>query len=158
MSPKKQPNSRSCFVCGVENPIGLKMSWYSFPAEDRVKAAITVPEEYNSYPGFVHGGIIAAMLDETAGRALMVNGDDDLFMVTTRLETKYRRPTPTCQPLEVVGWVTRRDRSRAHVAAEVRLQDGTVTARAEATVVRPPRGFLTGWQAEQEFWKVYEDE
>ena len=25
----KQPNSRMCFVCGIENPIGLKLKFYT---------------------------------------------------------------------------------------------------------------------------------
>lgn len=157
MNPNKQPNSRICFVCGVENPVGLHMKWYNFPEEEKVKATLTIAEEYNGYPGFVHGGIIAAILDETSGRALMVHGDTSLLMVTSRLEIKYRRPTPTNQPLEAVGWVTRRDRNRAQVAAELRLPDGTVTAQAEATVMRPPQEFLTNFQNEADGWKVYPD-
>ena len=26
---EKQPNSRMCFVCGVENPIGLHLAFYT---------------------------------------------------------------------------------------------------------------------------------
>lgn len=157
MVPEKQPNSLGCFVCGVENPVGLKMSWYNYPQEGVIKGKITVPEGYNGYPGFVHGGIIAAILDETSGRATMMHGDTSLLFVTARMEVKYRRPTPTNQPLEAVGWVKRLDHSRAQVAAEIRLADGTVTAEAEATIVRPPKNFLDNWQEGQESWKVYPD-
>ena len=65
----RQPVSRTCFVCGRKPSIGLKMEWFNCPEEGKVKAALTIPEQFNGYPGFVHGGIIAAILDETSGRA-----------------------------------------------------------------------------------------
>ena len=66
----RQPNSRFCFVCGVKNPVGLKMVFeQTGPGE--VSAVITVPEHFEGYPGVVHGGITAAMLDEAACRVYM---------------------------------------------------------------------------------------
>lgn len=159
---EKQPNSRTCFVCGRQNDIGLKVSWYNDYEKQEVRATVSIPEHFNSYPGFVHGGIVSAILDETAGRAIMLDREMDgldCFMVTTRLEIKYRLPTPTEQPLTVVGWVLRPGRSRARVASEIRLQDGTVTASCEATVLRPPQKYfeIWNWEEEQKYWRVYDD-
>jgi hypothetical protein len=36
----------------------------------------------------------------------------------------------------------------------VRLPDGTVTASAEALLIRPPPEVATGWEAERPFWRV----
>ena len=58
---KKQPNSDHCFVCGRRNPHGLYMTFYD-NARDEVCSTYSVPDEYQSYPGIVHGGVIAAML------------------------------------------------------------------------------------------------
>lgn len=153
----KQPNSRTCFLCGRQNDVGLKMSWYNDIAAQQIRATVTVPAHFNGYPGFVHGGIVAALLDETAGRALLLDGGYDDLMVTLKLVVKYRHPTPSGEPLTVVGWVVRRSANRAKVAAEVRLADGTVTAQAEAVVIRPPAEFLQRWEPEKRFWRVYED-
>ena len=69
-----QPNSLKCFVCGLENPYGLHLRFFdSEPGE--VIAEVTVPEQFQGYPGIVHGGIIAAMLDEAAGRSQMGNDE-----------------------------------------------------------------------------------
>ncbi len=157
MAMDKQPNSRSCFLCGRENPISLKVSWYNDPENRQVRATVTVPDDFNSYPGIVHGGVVAALLDETAGRAVMLDGDWSNLMVTLKLEVTYRRTTPTGTPLEVVGWVVRGGHRRAQVAGEVRLPDGTVTARCEALIVRPPEDVLAGWEAERAHWRVYDD-
>jgi uncharacterized protein (TIGR00369 family) len=154
---QKQPNSRTCFLCGRQNDIGLKMSWYNDPDAGQIRATLRVPEHFNGYPGFVHGGIVAALIDETAGRALLLEGGwDDLF-VTLKLEVKYRQPTPTDVPLTVTGWVIKRSASRARAVAKVALPDGTVTAEGEVIVVRPPEEFYDRWEPEKKYWRVYDD-
>jgi len=135
------------------------MSWYNDEEQQLVWSELMVPSHFNGYPGVVHGGIIAAILDETSGRALLINGDNDALMLTTRLELKYRRPTPTDQPLIAVGWIEKGGTKHARVAGELRLLDGTVTAECKATVIKPPDQFLDsrGWQEEKAYFKVYED-
>lgn len=154
----KQPSSRCCFVCGRQNDIGLKMEWYNDSEAQQVFSEVIVANEFNGYPGVVHGGIVAAILDETAGRAIMLNGKLDELFITTRLEVKYHQPTPTGQILRVIGWIVKRNSRFAHVASEIRLADGTLTAKCEATVARPPQKFFdkSGWQKEAEHWRVYE--
>jgi uncharacterized protein (TIGR00369 family) len=153
----KQPSSRTCFVCGRQNPVGLKVSWYNDHAAQRVRATVTIPAHFNGYPGIVHGGIIAALLDETAGRSLLLDGDDSNLMVTLRLEVKYRKPVPTGQPVTLQGWVIQRTSQRAKVAANLLLPDGTLAAEAEAILVRPPQEFFDRWEPEKPFWRIYDD-
>src|SRR3990172_2259587 len=100
---ERQPNSRMCFICGMQNPVGLKMALYNDLDNRQVVSTVTVPEHFQGYPGVVHGGIIASMLDEVAGRALLVDGSDENLMVTLKIEVKYRQPTPTLTPLTIVG-------------------------------------------------------
>jgi len=155
---QKQPNSRTCFLCGRQNDIGLKMSWFNDHQAERIRATVVVPDQFNGYPGVVHGGIVAAIIDETSGRALLLDGDWENLFVTLKLEVKYRQPTPTGVPLEVVGWVIKRSDTRARVAARVTLPDGTVTAEGEALVVRPPREIYDRWEPEKAYWRVYDEE
>lgn len=155
----KQPSSRSCFLCGRQNDISLKMTWYNDPEKGQVRSTVVVPDHFCGYPGVVHGGIVAALLDETAGRAILLDGHDDLLFVTGKLEVTYRRPTPTGQPLTVVGWRNKQSSRRAVVESEIRLADGTVTAQARALVMRPPDEFFQSieWAREAPYWKVYDD-
>lgn len=96
MKPGKQATSTHCFVCGVQNPSGLHMHFYNVsPGE--VEANYTVSETYNGYPGIVHGGIIASMLDETMGRVFMET-DPTRFMVTAELKIRYRLPVSVNTP------------------------------------------------------------
>ncbi|HCF49742.1 MAG TPA: hypothetical protein DER60_05640 [Syntrophomonas sp.] len=155
----KQPVSRTCFLCGRENNIGLKMVWFNHPEEGKVRAVLEIPEHFNGYPGFVHGGIVAAILDETSGRAIMIDGGNDRLFVTASLEVKYRHPVPTNTTLTVTGWVIKGGSMRAKVAAEICLEDGKCLASCKATILRPPQEYyeLWNWQQEKEHWKVPED-
>ncbi len=153
---KKQPNSRMCFLCGRQNPIGLKLEFYEDSEAEQVRVEFSVPEEYQGYPGVVHGGIVAAVLDEVSGRAIMLRGSDEDMFATLRLTIRYRRPTPTDTPLIAVGWVERIGGVGARVEGEIRLHDGTVTAECKATVAGVPKEFRTGWEEEKQYWKVYE--
>ena len=157
MKLQKQANSRTCLLCGRENTISLKMSWYENHETQQIKSEITVPEHFNSYPGVVHGGMVSAILDETSGRAVMLKYGKDALMVTLKLEVTFRRPTPTETPLMVIGWVVKQTKSRARVASELRLLDGTLLAESKAVVVLPPQEILDKWKTEKPYWKVYDD-
>jgi acyl-coenzyme A thioesterase PaaI-like protein len=154
----KQPSSRTCFMCGKQNELGLQMEWYNNPETNQVEGTISVPEHFNGYPGIVHGGIIAAILDETAGRAVMLDGNFDNLFVTLKLDITYRNFTPTNAIIKAVGWIKSQGNRSMKVAAELRLLNGTVTAECQAVVVRPTEEVLKMWEAERPYWKVYKSE
>jgi acyl-coenzyme A thioesterase PaaI-like protein len=98
-----QPNSSHCFVCGLANLIGLHLRFYSTEM-GVVKADCIIPDQYQGYPGIVHGGVVSAMLDEAAGRSLMINDKfpDPMkprFMFTAHLDIRYRKNVPVGEPL-----------------------------------------------------------
>jgi uncharacterized protein (TIGR00369 family) len=157
MTLRKQPNSRMCFLCGMQNPVGLKLAFYDDLETQQVRSEFVVPDAFQGYPGVVHGGIVAAVLDETAGRAIMLGGDDDNLFATMRLTVRYRRPTPTETPLTAVGWVEKMGGTGARVAGEVRLPDGTVTAECEALVGPVPEEFRARWEPERPYWRIWDD-
>ena len=150
----QQPTSRMCFVCGRENSVGLHLRFYEDREQDQVIAPVNIPAAYQGYPGIAHGGIVAAILDEVSGRAIMMDANETPFWVTAKLEIRYREPTPTESPLEAVGWVEERRRRSAQVAGELRREDGTVTAEVTSVVVCPNKDTLREWEQEREFWKV----
>ena len=151
----KQPNSAHCFVCGLNNALGLKLSFYELSTTE-VTASYSPPADYEGYPGVLHGGIIAALLDEAGSRAGMI-GAHDHFMVTARLDVKYRRPTPIGQPLTVYGRLVKRSGRRAVAEAELRLPDGTVSVSAELMLADLPADTLPPGDLEALGWKVYPD-
>lgn len=153
----RQPNSRHCFVCGLESSVGLKARFDDNGA-DTVQARYTVDEIYQGYPGVVHGGVVAALLDETAGRTTMIT-DPNRFMFTGRLMIKYRQPVPVETELLLVGRLLK-DRGRlAQAHSEIRLPDGEVAAEADVTMITVPDDALpTDVDFESLGWQVYPDE
>ena len=150
-----QPNSRNCFVCGLDNPTALGLRFYQ-TGDGEVTAETIVPQRFQGYPGIVHGGVVAAMLDEIAGRAAM--GDQvDRFMFTAKLTVSYRRPVPLGQPLQLVGRLVRRRGRLALVTGELRLADGTLAADAEATLADAPEPRVDPAALEALGWRVYPD-
>jgi hypothetical protein len=149
---KPQPNSDHCFVCGRLNPHGLHMSFFD-NGVDEVYADYTVPVAYQGYPGLVHGGIVAAMLDEVVGRVAMI-GDHHHFMMTVRLELKYRYPVPVETPLHLVGRVERLRGRLGKAVGEVHLPDGTIAVEAALTLADIPEGLLAGADPEALGWRV----
>ncbi len=150
---EKQPNSRMCFVCGIDNPIGLHLAFYT-DDEGRCIARFRPKPEHQGYPGHLHGGIISTLLDETMGRVLTHEG---VFALTGRLEIKFRKPVPMDQDLSVVGELTR-GRSRAYEAkGEIQLPDGTVLVEGSGTYIRIPEEAMERAREELEFWQVVPD-
>jgi acyl-coenzyme A thioesterase PaaI-like protein len=155
-SRSKQPSSLHCFVCGVENPAGLHQTFYDQP-DGTVVSEITVPDRYQGYPGVVHGGILASMLDEVAGRAAM-QGDTTRLMMTARMEIRYRKPVPIGQPLHLVGRIGKSRGRLTIVHGEVRLPDGSLATEAELLLSDIPAGYSGAAAFDQVGWRVYPDE
>jgi uncharacterized protein (TIGR00369 family) len=135
-----QPNSDYCFVCGRNNPKGLYMRFYD-NGQDEVCSNTTIAEEYQGYPGVVHGGVIASILDEVVCRVAMIE-DHHHFMMSVKLEVKYRHPVPTATPLQVVGRIVRLRGRLGKAVGEVRLPDGTVAAEAAMTLADVPEDVI----------------
>ena len=54
MANIKQPNSRMCFICGVENPVGLHLHIFE-TQPGQVEADYVAPAHFQGYPGVLHG-------------------------------------------------------------------------------------------------------
>ena len=150
---EKQPNSRMCFVCGVDNPIGLHLKFYT-DDEGRCIARFCPRPEHQGFPGQLHGGIASTLLDEVMGRVLT---PDDVWAMTGKLEIRYKRPVPLDAELTIVGELTR-NRSRAYEArGEIQLPDGTVVVEGSGMYVRIPDEIVEQAKSELDFWEVVPD-
>jgi uncharacterized protein (TIGR00369 family) len=147
-----QPNSDYCFVCGRNNPKGLYMRFYD-NGQDEVCSNTTIAEEYQGYPGVVHGGVIASILDEAVCRVAMIE-DHHHFMMSVKLEVKYRHPVPTEMPLQVVGRIVRLRGRLGKAVGEVRLPDGTVAAEAAMTLADVPAEVIANTDLAALGWRL----
>lgn len=151
----KQPSASMCIVCGRDNPIGLHMAFYDND-KDTVIGRCTPDERYQGYPGIMHGGILATMLDEVVGRVSMV-GDHHHFMMTVNLTVKYRHPVEVNTPLIAVGKAVRMRGRIGKAEGKIILPDGTVACEAELTLADMPNEIATQSRINSLDWKIDPD-
>ncbi len=90
------PHSTRCFVCGLENPVGLKHNFYVY--KDYVCSDIFIPDGFNSFKDIVHGGIVSALLDETMSWSAFVFAKGHNLYFTRDLNVKFRKTLNTDTP------------------------------------------------------------
>ena len=154
---RKQQNSKMCLVCGMENTLGLKAEFYELENDDLL--AIFQPRtEHQSYPNRMHGGISAAILDETIGRAIMMRDEAEYWGVTVEFSVKYKKPVPLDEPLRVVGRITN-ERSRIFEGTgEILLSDGTIAVEGIGKYIKQPLEKIAEFDEEEQNWKVIPNE
>jgi acyl-coenzyme A thioesterase PaaI-like protein len=153
---EKQPNSRHCFICGLENPVGLKLHIYQ-TEPGVIETTYTAPDHFQGYPGVLHGGIVAAILDEISGRAHMGDPSEPRFMFTGKIEIKYRNNVPIGKPLKIIGKAGRTRRKMAEGWAGIYDEGGTLLAEATTLLIDVPEETLDMSVLEELGWKVYPD-
>jgi len=151
----KQPNSRHCFVCGVENDYGLKLDFYQ-TGEGAVVVETIVPDRYQGYPGIAHGGIVASLVDEVLGRVHMGSDPNNpRFMYTAKLTVQYRKPVPTNQPLTIRGYGIKSKKRTATSRAEIIDSEGAILVEADAILINVPTETINQVDLDTLGWKVY---
>ena len=128
--------SRMCMVCGVENTAGLGARF--FEIEGGELAGVFMPRaEHQGYPGRLHGGLAATILDETIGRAIAI-ANPDAWGVTVELSLRYRKPVPIDREVRAIGRITRDAGRLFEGCGEIVLEDGSVAVEATGRYLRVP--------------------
>jgi uncharacterized protein (TIGR00369 family) len=124
-----------CFVCGELNDFGLRAKFYETENNELV-ALINPCEEHQGYPGRMHGGIAATILDEVIARSICNGKEEQLWGVTLELKTKFRKPVPLGQELKVVGRVTNEGTRSFEGTGEILLPNGEIAVSAEGKYIK----------------------
>lgn len=123
---QQHTGSAGCIICGRHNTSGL--GWQYWQSGERAWASGELPAHLQGFDGIVHGGIVAAMLDDALWYA--INAATGQITLTAELTTRYRKPAPIGAPLTAAARFT--GSQRRIVTAEARLwgPDGDVLATA----------------------------
>jgi acyl-coenzyme A thioesterase PaaI-like protein len=132
---KKQHISKMCFVCGEKNDFGLHAKFYETEANELV-ALINPSEQHQGYPGRMHGGLAATILDETIARSICNGKYEQIWGVTLELKTKFRKPIPLGQELKIVGRVTSEGSRSFEGTGEIVLPNGEIAVSAEGKYLK----------------------
>jgi uncharacterized protein (TIGR00369 family) len=120
----------NCFACGTLNEHGLHMDLHF--EQGRAWADLVLDSRFEGWMGISHGGIIATVLDEVMGWALV---GEETWGVTARMTVTYRRPIPIGMAIRGEGWVVRSRRRVIDAAGRIVDRGGNELATAEATYV-----------------------
>lgn len=142
-----------CFVCGLKNALGLKAAFYNLE-NGEVAAVFTPQEEHQGYPGRLHGGIAASVMDEVIGRAINPQGIVAVWGVTVELTVRYRKPIPLGQPLTAIGRITHKKGRLFEGSGELRLRDGTVALEAKGRYMEMPLDKIAQSEIDELEWGV----
>jgi acyl-coenzyme A thioesterase PaaI-like protein len=119
-----------CVVCSQSNPLGLGLE---FAAHDdgSVSASFLGHPGLEGFQGFLHGGMIASLLDGAMTNCLFAHGHEAM---TGELKVRYREPVIIGEEMLIRAWITR-SQSPLHLLEAKLTQQGCLRATASAKFV-----------------------
>jgi len=129
----KANETNHCFGCGGANARGMQLTFEQDDATQRIRGAFRLSADYQGGAGFVHGGIIATLLDEVMSKVSRFRED---HAVTAELTIEYLKPVPVDGELVVEGWEVERNGRSLLRAGEIRDASGATLARGKARFVQ----------------------
>ena len=93
LTPLAHSAQNRCFGCGTANPTGLRLE-FMLAQDGTVVCLAAIPETFEGPRGFVHGGIIATLLDEAMSKAVRSH---NLVAMTRHMEVDYKLPVPSAR-------------------------------------------------------------
>lgn len=118
----------ACFVCGRNPSLGLRFRF----SEGGVAAKLRVRREWQGYAGFMHGGMIATLLDAAMTHCLF---HYQIEAMTADLQVRYLEPVPCTGTIDVTARLTGQRKLIYELSAELSVA-GRIKARAKAKFMR----------------------
>ncbi|MGD9950099.1 MAG: PaaI family thioesterase, partial [Desulfobulbus sp.] len=121
---------QTCFGCGNNNPIGLKMQFKT--DNEKVYSFVTVPKTMAGWDTTVHGGILSTILDEMMGWSVIYLLGK--IGVTKSMNVEFVKPVPAETALTAVGFIQEVVSERqVLVTGEIYNQDSVLCVRSIGT-------------------------
>jgi acyl-coenzyme A thioesterase PaaI-like protein len=126
---RQRPDANNCFVCGPENPQGLRIAFRM--DGDVCRATFTPGENHVGWDRMLHGGIMYSALDDVMANWLFLQGARGY---TARCEIRYREPVSIGTTLNLEGRLTKRKGKLAMLTGSLtRADTGAEVASAQAS-------------------------
>ena len=116
-------------------PSAKLLGWHLIdakPKEGWIKVGFDGKAEFCNPAGFVQGGLLSAMLDDTMGPAVMVMTEGKVFTTTISLTVNFLAPAKP-GPITAEAKVTQLGKTIAFVEGRLTAADGTVLATASVS-------------------------
>ena len=116
-----------CIMCGADNPQGIRLVFATHP-DGHVETEFPCDRHYQGYTGYLHGGVIAALLDSAMTNCLFAHGR---VAMTGELKVRFIKPVVINHPVRVSARLAELHAPLFVMSGEV-LQNGVTVARATA--------------------------
>jgi len=131
LTPLAHTAHNRCFGCGPANPAGMHLE-FMLAEDGAVVCLASIPDTYEGPRGYVHGGIIATLLDETMSKAVRSH---NVVAMTRHMEVDYRRPVPCGSPIRIEGRLYHHEGKKHWAQASILDQGGNVLAHSKGLFV-----------------------
>src|SRR3569623_154160 len=101
------------------------------PEEGWIRLGFEGKPEFCNPAGFIQGGMLSAMLDDTMGPAVLVMSEGQLYTSTISMTVSFLSPAKP-GPIIAEARVTQLGKPIAYVEGKLMPEDGTVLATATA--------------------------
>jgi acyl-coenzyme A thioesterase PaaI-like protein len=119
-----------CFVCGKDNPRGLKIKVSYEEGEMAAVTELTLPKEFQGWTEVIHGGILSTLLDELMAHAVWRFAGPGL---TLGIEVRFHKPLKPGEKIRVRGVLQTANSRRRQAEGEIiRIADGQKIASGKS--------------------------
>ena len=129
----------ACWGCG-ENALGLRLPQPAAEGLREYEAFFSFDERHQGGPGIVHGGLVAAALDEAVGLLATWYA---FPAVTARIFVRYRLPVPIDTELQIRASLGKARGRRLHVDAAI-IDGGKTLSECKAALLHVPLEHFLG--------------
>jgi len=132
-------------LMGLSNPMAPPLELAPDADAGEVRGTATFGNAYEGAPGCVHGGFLAAALDEALGMACIFS---DTPGMTGEMTVRYVKPTPTKTPLRIVARLDRIEGRKIYTSGEI-CTEAFVTVKATGLFISISRDKFAELREEQ---------
>jgi uncharacterized protein (TIGR00369 family) len=117
-----------CFVCGQDNPHGLRLA-FAYPEPGRAETDLVIPDRFSGWERLTHGGLLATLLDEAMAHACISREGN---AVTVEITVRFLKPVEVGRRVRVCGRVGLVKGRVVETEGEILNPQGQVVARGQA--------------------------
>ena len=114
-----------CFACGQQNANGLQLTFER--QGDQIVTTYKGGENHQGFPGFLHGAVITALVDEVMSRIPVL---ENRWGMSARLDIRFRLPIAINQRVTATAEKSGRHGNFITTKAWVTLEDDRVAVEA----------------------------
>jgi len=131
LTPMASSAQSRCFGCGPANGAGLHLE-FLLAGDGSVVCLTTISGSFEGPSGFLHGGIIATLLDEAMSKSLRAKG---LTTMTRQMEVEYLRPIHSGAQMRLEGRLVRSEGRKHWSEARILSPRGHVLAEGKGLFI-----------------------